>query len=395
MPQGAQMPINLVVENLRVYACSFSSSVSVRIYSLADPNSAVTATGYKYVSNLCGPYHFPRITGTLPESAAAPFLAGNSTAIWLVLEFNPPLSASHPERVYVAFDSFYIYGQRWPDIWSHNSQNWFYSLGMARTYAYIDLPSAVVARDYWAYSVWPESYRAYNDTAPYIRAVAYMTITTQAGVQSGTPYHPRISYAYIPTDGYAYTRLRSICLATETGARGLPSSATLYVARDNANAMLDTAISMGGAVVSAIGNSLTATQLLLIVFGLPTGGLLTTAGFVTWGLGLFIQMASSGQGPCGPSGYLGQYYSAAAYDFIRSAALEVGITQTPVVTGDYKQYISLYVRDSYASTLSVYPGNGILVNFFTYVGFSSSSYFSGPAEPYGGIGWVRYYIPVS
>jgi len=120
VPQGAQMPINLVVENLRVYACSSSSSVSVRIYSLADPNSAVTATGYKYVSNLCGWYYFPRITGALPESAAAPFLAGNSTAIWLVLEFNPPLSASYPERVYVAFDSFYIYGQRWPDIWSHN-----------------------------------------------------------------------------------------------------------------------------------------------------------------------------------------------------------------------------------------------------------------------------------
>jgi hypothetical protein len=122
---------------------------------------------------------------------------------------------------------------------------------------------------------------------------------------------------------------------------------------------------------------------------------LTAAGFITWGLGLFIQMTPSSQGSCGPSGYLGQYYSAAAYDFILSATLHVGIGQAPVVSGDYKQYISLYVRDSYASTLWVYPGDGILTNFFTYVGFSSSSYFSGPAEPYGGIGWVRYYIPIN
>jgi hypothetical protein len=386
VPHGAQMPINLVIENLRVYTCSSSSSVSVRIYSLADPNSAVTATGYKYVSNLCGWYHFPRITGALPESAAAPFLAGNSTAIWLVLEFNPPLSASHPERVYVAFDSFYIYGQRWPDIWSHNSQNWFYSLAMARTYAYIDLPTAVVARDYLSYSVWPESYRPYDNTAPYIRAAAYVTITTQAGAQSGTPYYPRISYSYVPTNGS--TRLVSICLATETGASGLPSSATLYVARGNANAMLD-------AVVGAIGRALTAATLILTVFGLPTGGLFTAAGYVSWGLGLLLRMTAGGHGPCRPSGYLGEYYMAPMYDWIRSAMLGVSVGGTPVVSGDFKQYVSLYVRDSYVGNPPIKPGDGIIPNFFTYVGFSTFSYFSGPAEPYGGIGWVGYYIPVS
>jgi hypothetical protein len=396
VPQGAQTPINLVIENLRLYTCSSSSSVSVRIYSLADPNSAVTATGYKYVSNLCGWYHFPRITGALPESAAAPFLAGNSTAIWLVLEFNPPLSASYPERVYVAFDSMYIYGQRWPDIWSHNSQNWFFISSMYRRYAYIDLPSAVVARDYWAYSVWPESYRAYNDTAPYIRAVAYVTITTQAGATSGPPYYPRISYAYIPTDGYAYTQLKSVCLATEAGARGLPEFVRLFVARGNANPILDVAVSIGGAIINTFGNVITAATLVSTVFGLPYTGVLTVTGFITWGLGLFIQMIPSGQGSCGPSGYLGEYYSAASYDWILGATLGVSISQIPdVSTGDFKQYISLYVRDSYTSTLSIYPGNGILTNFFTYVVFGTSSYFSGPAEPYGGIGWVRYYIPIS
>ena len=395
VPQGAQMPINLVIENLRVYTCSSSSSVSVRIYSLADPNSAVTATGYKYVSNLCGWYYFPRITGALPESAAAPFLAGNSTAIWLVLEFNPPLSASYPERVYVAFDSMYIYGQRWPDIWSHNSQNWLPT--SSRTYAYTGLSSAVVARDYWAYSVWPESYRPYNDTAPYIRAVAYVTITTQAGavLTPHAPLRPYISYAYIPTDGYTYTQLKSVCLATETGALGLPEYVELFVARGNANPILDAAVSIGGAFINTFGNVITATQLVRTVFGLPTGGRLTVAGFITWGLGLLIQMAPSSQGSCGPSGYLGKYYTAASYDWILSASLGVSIGQAPVVSGDFKQYISLYVRDSYTSTLWVYPGDGILVNFFTYVGFCSSSYFSGPAEPYGGIGWVRYYIPIS
>jgi hypothetical protein len=385
VPQGAQMPINLVIENLRVYTCSSSSSVSVRVYSLADPNSAVTATGYKYVSNLCGWYYFPRITGTLPESAAAPFLAGNSTAIWLVLEFNPPLSASYPERVYVAFDSFYIYGQRWPEIWSHTSQNWFFSLGMARTYAYIDLPTAVVARDYWTYSVWPELYRPYNDTEPYIRAVAYVTITTQSGATSATPYYPHISYAYIPTD--SSTKLTSICLATETGAPGLTSSATLYVARGNANAMLD-------AVVGAIGRALTAATLILTVFGLPTGGLFTTAGYVSWGLGLLLQMTAGGQGPCRPSGYLGEYYTAPMYDWIRSATLGIGIGGLPV-TGDYKQHVSIYIRESYISNFPIYPGNGTYTNFFTYAGFTTYSYFNGSAEPYGGIGWVGYYIPIS
>jgi hypothetical protein len=387
VPQGAQMPINLVIENLRVYACSSSSSVSARIYTLADPNSAVTATGYKYVSNLCGPYHFPRITGTLPESAAAPFLAGNSTAIWLVLEFNPPLSASYPERVYVAFDSFYIYGQRWPDIWSHNSQNWFYSLAMARTYAYIDLPTAVVARDYLSYSVWPGSKFAYNDTAPYIRAAAYVTITTQAGASliPSSPLSPRISYSYVPTDGS--TRLVSICLATETGTSDLPSSATLYVARGNANAMLD-------AVVGAIGRALTAATLILTVFGLPTGGPLTAASYVSWGLGLLLRMTAGGQGPCMPSGYLGEYSTTPMYDWIRSATLAIGIGGLPV-TGDYKQHVSIYIRESYISNFPIYPGNGTYTNFFTYVGFTTYSYFNGSAEPYGGIGWVGYYIPIS
>jgi hypothetical protein len=384
VPQGAQMPINLVIENLRVYTCSSSSSVSVRIYSLADPNSAVTATGYKYVSNLCGWYYFPRITGTLPESAAAPFLAGNSTAIWLVLEFNPPLSASYPERVYVAFDSMYIYGQRWPDIWSHNSQNWLAT--SSRTYAYTGLSSAVVARDYWAYSVWPESYRPYNDTAPYIRAVAYVTISTQAGAGLGPPLRPYISYAYIPTD--SSTKLTSICLAVETGARGLPEFVGLFVARSNADARLD-------AVVGAIGKALTAATLILTVFGLPTGGPLTAASYVSWGLGLFTRMTEGERGLCGPSGYFGEYYTAPMYDWIRSAMLGVAVGGTPDVSGDFKQYVSLYVRDSYVGNPPIKPGDGILVNFFTYVGFGTSSYFSGPAEPYGGIGWVGYYIPIS
>jgi hypothetical protein len=387
VPRGAQMPINLVIENLRVYTCSSSSSVSVRIYSLADPNSAVTATGYKYVSNLCGWYHFPRITGTLPESAVAPFLAGNSTAIWLVLEFNPPLSASYPERVYVAFDSFYLYGQRWPEIWSHNSQNWFYSLGMARTYAYIDLPTAVVARDYWAYSVWPGSKFAYNKTSPYIRAVAYVTITTRssAALIPYSPLSPRISYSYVPTDGS--TRLVSICLATETGASGLPGAGTLYIARSNANAMLD-------AVVGAIGKALTAATLILTVFGLPTGGPLTAASYVSWGLDLLLRMTAGGQGPCRPPGYLGEYYTAPMYDWIRSATFAIGIGGLPI-TGDYKQHISIYIRESYISNFPIYPGNGTYSNFFTYAGFTTYSYFNGSAEPYGGIGWVGYYIPVS
>jgi hypothetical protein len=383
VPQGAQMPINLVIENLRVYACS--SSVSLRIYSLADPNSAVTATGYKYVSNLCGWYHFPRITGTLPESAAAPFLAGNSTAIWLVLEFNPPLSASHPERVYIAFDTFYIYGQRWPDIWSHTSQNWNPTSLMR--YAYIEMLAPIVARDYFSYSVWPGSKFAYNDTAPYIRAAAYVTITTQAGAAliPSSPLSPRISYSYVPTDGS--TRLVSICLATETGASGLPDAVTLYIARSNANAMLD-------AVVGAIGRAITAATLILTVFGLPTGGLFTTAGYVSWGLGLLLRMTEGRQGLCGPSGYLGEYYTAPMYDWIRSARLAIGIGGLPI-TGDYKQHVSIYIRESYIGNFPIYPGNGTYTNFFTYVGFTTYSYFNGSAEPYGGIGWVRYYIPIS
>ena len=385
VPQGAQMPINLVIENLRVYTCNSSSSVSVRIYSLADPNSAVTATGYKYVSNFCGWYHFPRITGALPESAAAPFLAGNSTATWLLLEFNPPLSASHPERVYVAFDSFYIYGQRWPEIWSHDSQNWLPT--SSRTYAYTGLSSAIVARDYLSYSVWPGSKFAYNDTAPYIRAVAYVTITTQTGAAliPSSPLSPHISYSYVPTDGS--TRLVSICLATETGARGLPNAVTLYIARSNANAMLD-------AVVGAIGKALTAATLILTVFGLPTGGLFTAAGYVSWGLGLLLRMAEGRQGLCGPSGYLGEYYTAPMYDWIRSATLAIGIGGLPI-TGDYKQHVSIFIRESYIGNFPIYSGNGTYTNFFTYVGFTTYSYFNGSAEPYGGIGWVGYYIPIS
>jgi small-conductance mechanosensitive channel len=108
----------------------------------------------------------------------------------------------------------------------------------------------------------------------------------------GAPLYPHISYAYIPTDGYAYTQLKYICLAAETGAHGLATSATLYVARGNANPLLDAAVSIGGAIINTFGNVITAATLLRTVFGLPTGGLLTAAGFITWGLGLFIQMTA-------------------------------------------------------------------------------------------------------
>jgi len=105
-------------------------------------------------------------------------------------------------------------------------------------------------------------------------------------------------------------------------------------------------------------------------------------------------MTAGERGLCGPSGYFGEYYMAPMYDWIRSAMLGVAVGGTPVVSGDFKQYVSLYVRDSYIGNPPIKPGDGILTNFFTYVGFSSSSYFSGPAEPYGGIGWVRYYTPI-
>jgi hypothetical protein len=152
---------------------------------------------------------------------------------------------------------------------------------------------------------------------------------------------------------------------------------------------------MFDAVVGAIGKALTAATLILTVFGLPTGGPLTAASYVSWGLGLFLRMTAGERGLCGPSGYFGEYYMAPTYDWIRSAMLGVAVGGTPDVSGDFKQYVSLYVCDSYVGNTPIKSGDGILTNFFTYVGFSSSSYFSGPAEPYGGIGWVRYYIPIS
>jgi len=148
------------------------------------------------------------------------------------------------------------------------------------------------------------------------------------------------------------------------------------------------------AVVGAIGRALTAATLILTVFGLPTGGLFTAAGYVSWGLGLLLRMTAGGQGPCWPSGYLGEYYTAPMYDWIRSVTLAIGIGGLPV-TGDYKQHVSIYIRESYISNFPIYPGNGTYTNFFTYVGFTTYSYFNGSAEPYGGIGWVRYYIPIS
>jgi hypothetical protein len=104
-------------------------------------------------------------------------------------------------------------------------------------------------------------------------------------------------------------------------------------------------------------------------------------------------MTEGRQGLCGPSGYLGEYYTAPMYDWIRSARLAIGIGGLPV-TGDYKQHVSIYIRESYISNFPIYPGNGTYTNFFTYVGFTTYSYFNGSAEPYGGIGWVRYYIPI-
>lgn len=89
----------------------------------------MVATGQKYVLTLCATYIFNDISGTLPESAVAPLLA----AIPLIPEFDPPLYASSPDRAYVSFNSFFAYGQRWPEIWRHDANNW---IAVDKYYAY-------------------------------------------------------------------------------------------------------------------------------------------------------------------------------------------------------------------------------------------------------------------
>ncbi|MGB9706223.1 MAG: hypothetical protein ACPL3C_12290, partial [Pyrobaculum sp.] len=75
VPPGAQMPVNIALRGLAVVTCSPSTTLTVKIYTPADPNAYITATGQKYTSAECDTYYFNDIYGTLPESAIVPLLA--------------------------------------------------------------------------------------------------------------------------------------------------------------------------------------------------------------------------------------------------------------------------------------------------------------------------------
>ncbi|MEM2026031.1 MAG: hypothetical protein QXW94_07050, partial [Desulfurococcaceae archaeon] len=186
VPPGVQTPVNIALRGLNVFTCSPSSTLTVKIYSPADPSAYIVATGQKVAAAECGTYQFNDIYGTLPETAIAPLLAANSTQVPLILEFSPALYASYPHRVYVTFTSFFAYGQRWSEIWRHNAANW---IDLSYSYAYIGLTTNIVFRDFLAFSVWTTSYDPKNESKPApwsdVYILGYAALTTQAGADVG------------------------------------------------------------------------------------------------------------------------------------------------------------------------------------------------------------------
>ncbi|MGC9119582.1 MAG: hypothetical protein ACP5I3_11445 [Thermoproteus sp.] len=396
VPPGAQMPINIAVKGLTVYTCSSSPTLTVKIYSLADPSSAITAAGQKSVSTACGPYVFGDIYGTLPESAVAPLLAANSTAIPLVLEFNPPLYASYPETVKVSFASLYAYGQRWPEIWRQDAYNWISDTSF---YAYIQRRARIVARDYLAFSVWPSSHYPYNETSPWssFRAQAYVSVVSQAGATLGNtapPEQPRISYQYVSVNGN--TQLTKVCVALEASSNndGKISSVSIRVVTEGSNPLLEAFASVASGVLGAINNAVTFYALLGSVFGLPGVVGASVMGYVTWGLGIFIQLAvpTSNTYKCNPGNWMSDGYSAGT-GYIKGATWDLGVAPLPPYSGGLKVRISALVESYFASSNPIGPSDGVYADFFSYVVYNTN-YFPGPLERYG-LGITRYYIKIN
>ncbi|RFA94481.1 hypothetical protein, partial [Pyrobaculum aerophilum] len=302
VPPGAQMPINIALRGLAVVACGSSSTLTVKIYTPADPNAYITATGQKYTSAECGTYYFNDIYGTLPESAIVPLLAANSTLIPLIMEFSPSLYASYPYHVAVTFKSLFAYGQRWPEIWRHNANNWINYQG---TYVYINRAPAIVFRDYLAFSVWTTGYDPKNETiSPWtdVYILAYAVLATQAGSDVGkrTPEVPRVSLQYLPLD--QYLKLKKVCLAFESVKKGAVGSLTTHVSVEGQNPWLEAFAAIVAAVTNAIGNTITGYAVISKIFGLSMPSFLGPLGYVVWGLGIFAMLVPvSGNVNCAPS----------------------------------------------------------------------------------------------
>ncbi|WP_333639564.1 hypothetical protein, partial [Pyrobaculum aerophilum] len=341
IPPGAQMPINIALIGLAVYTCSSSSTLTLKIYTPADPNAYITATGQKYTSAECATYYFGDIYGTLPESAVVPLLAANSTVIPLIIEFNPSLYASYPNRVTVTFRSLFAFGQRWPEIWRHNANNWINS---ARTYPYTTLPVKVVFRDYLAFSVWSTAYNLKNESAsPWtdVNILGYAVLTTQVGSSTGyeQPSFPRLSLQYIPLD--QYLQLKKICLAFEGVNKGTVGALTTHVSVDGQSPWLEAFASIVSAVTNAIGNTITGYQIISKIFGLAMPTFLGPLGFAVWGLGVFAALVpKSGNTYCEPSsGWVSHGYDAGT-GYIRAAGWWMSINELPPYTGGLKVKLS-------------------------------------------------------
>lgn len=395
IPPGAQMPINIALVGLAVYTCSPSSTLTVKIYTPADPNAYVTATGQKYTSAECATYFFSDIYGTLPESAVVPLLAANSTVIPLIIEFNPSLYASNPNRVTVTFKSLFAFGQRWPEIWRHNANNWISS---SKTYPYTTLPVKVVFRDYLAFSVWSTAYNLKNESvSPWtdLNILAYAVLTTQVGssVAYDPPSFPRASLQYIPLD--QYLQLKKVCLAFESVKAGAVGSLTTYVSVEGQSPWLEAFASIVSAVTNAIGNTITGYQIISKIFGLAMPSFLGPLGYVVWGLGIFAALVPmSGNINCAPSSdWLSHGYDAGT-GYIKAAGWKIGTNELPSYAGGLKVKISMLIDHSfYHSVKTVAPGRGIYVDFFSYAIFDSSNYFTGPLEPYA-LGVGRFYLKI-
>ena len=396
VPPGAQMPVNIALRGLNVFTCSSSPTLTVKIYSPADPSAYITATGQKITTAECGTYQFNDIYGTLPETAIAPLLAANSTQVPLIIEFSPALYASYPSRVYVTFTSLFAYGQRWPEIWRHNAKNW---IDLSYSYAYIGSTTNIVFRDFLAFSVWTASYDPKNESKPApwsdVYILGYGALTTQAGADIGrrSPTFPRISLQYYPFD--QYLQLKRICLALENVKDWGVSSLSIYTNINGQNAWLEAFAAILSGVINVIGNAITAYQVISAIFGLTAPPVLGPLGYVVWGLGIFAQLApTSGNYGCAPSAnWISSGYDAGT-GYITSADWYMSTSQPPQYTGGVRVKLSLLIDHGFVHSLkSVARGSGTYVDFFSYALFDSDAYFPSPIEPYA-LGVGRFYIKI-
>ncbi|MEM4963650.1 MAG: hypothetical protein QXT13_05825 [Pyrobaculum sp.] len=399
IPPGARADPSFTISGLRVTTCGGYTSLTVSVYVPTRPDlrTTVTSTSRRWTGfSDCYTYTFPTIGGSLRREAIAPILAGNATAVPVMLEFSPTLkpkdTITFSQPVEVRFTVFSLWGQRWPEIWRHDASNWFSDV----RYPTINLPVRYVLRDILTYVAWNLPYPVNESVYPPAGypAMAYVTYTHMASISSsseGAFSRSALEYAY---NSRYNVQLKRVCNALERYSDGGVRVVGIFVDNPGYNPDFEFYISVASSIVNTVGHAVTMWSLLAALNIVPGGQVASVLGYAVWGISLALRVFQpTSLETCNPSA---QYVSAgyrASTGYVKSATWEIA-TNYPIPFAGAKRVSvnGMVITEFSSSTQRFGTGQRIYAPLITYY-YSNRTYFTAPFEPYV-YGWSRYYIKI-